>query len=427
MEWNDKEKKIIGQLQRHTETVDTEALWRGIQPNLPVRRKRMWLPFFLFFLGGLGTGIGGYYVMDNDAPQIPEVSSTAWAEEKAELLQQLKTCLETSNTVITNQNNKPSNVQPSVRNQKQFFNPVTQNQTNPFATQNLPAYIPATETTKIPETPAPTSKDVGLNIKDVVNVDELNPKSVELFDNKATLLVEPIFLNPTDKPSSKWLQYLMAGAGPTFVTDRLSYENTTKTTLHRPMYHYALEYGLHKRLFKNLMGNIGINYTGMASHIRYQTTKTETFSVTDTIGYFIGPDGLMTTETGEVLATKVTKKNGKTYQYSQSLFIHPSLEYDIPLRKSSSLSIKAGLMIPLVRWQKSSFLNPEGEVIKQTPAISYFERPMLRGGVTYQTILYHKTIGFYLDFLLGSQNIQTETYSTARTLFFPQTGMRIFF
>lgn len=427
MEWNDKEKKIIEQLQHHTETVDTEALWRGIQPNLPVRRKRMWLPFFLFFLGGLGTGIGGYYLIDNDPPQIPEASSKVWIEEKAELLQQLKSCKETNNTVITSHNNKPSNVQPSVRNQNQFFNPVTQNQTNPFATQNLPAYIPATETTKIPETPGPTSTENGLVIKEVVNVDKLNPKSVEIFENKATLLVEPIFSKPTDKLASKWLQYLMAGAGPTFVKDRLSYENTTKTTVHQPMYHYALEYGLHKRLFKNLMGNIGINYTSMASHIRYQTIKTEEFSLTDTIGYYIGPDGVLSTETGEVLATKVTTKNGRTFQYSHDLFIHPSLEYDIPLRKTSSLSVKAGVMIPLVLWQKSSFLNPEGEVIKQTPAISYFERPMLRGGVAYQTILHHKTIGFYLDFLLGSQNIQTETYSTARTLFFPQTGMRMFF
>lgn len=427
MEWNDKEKKIIEQLQHHTETVDTEALWRGIQPNLPVRRKRMWLPFFLFFLGGLGTGIGGYYLIDNDAPQIPEISSTAWIEEKTELLQQLKSCKESNNNVKTKHNNKPSNVQPSVRKQKQFFNPVTKNPTNPFATQKLPAYIPATEMTKIPETPAPTSTEIVLNIKDVVKVDELNPKSVELFENKATLLVEPIFSKPTDKLSSKWLQYLMAGAGPTFVKDILSYENTTKTTVHRPMYHYALEYGLHKRLFKNLMGNIGINYTGMASHIRYQTIKTEEFSLTDTIGYYIGPDGVLSTETGEVLAKKVTTKNGRTFQYSHDLFIHPSLEYDIPLRKSSSFSIKAGVMIPLVRWQKSSFLNPEGEVIKQTPATSYFERPMLRGGVAYQTILHHKTIGFYLDFLLGSQNIQTETYSTVRTLFFPQTGMRMFF
>lgn len=424
MEWNDKEKKIIEQLQNHTESVDTESLWRDIQPNLQVRRKRMWLPFFLFFLGGLSTGIGGYYLMDNDATQIPEVSTTSWAKEKAGLLQQLKTCLESKITTV--QTATTSFQQPSHK-QNLLLNSGRHNQTNPITRQNLPAYIPAAETTKLAEMTSLSSTEESFSAEDDVMVVALNQKTFKPFENKTTILVEPIFSKPTEKVFSIWLKYLMAGAGPTFVTDRLSYEKTTQKTVHRPMYHYALEYGFQQRLFKNLMANIGINYTGTASHILYQTTKTEEFPRMDTIGYFIGPDGVISAETGDILVTKVTKKTGKTFQYNQSFFIHPSLEYDIFLRKSTSLSVKAGLMIPLISWQKNSFLTPEGDILKLSSSIRFFEGTFFRGGLTYNKIVFKKTTGFYLDFLLGTQKLQAGSYNTVRTIFLPQTGMRMFF
>jgi hypothetical protein len=176
-----------------------------------------------------------------------------------------------------------------------------------------------------------------------------------------------------------------------------------------------------------MMWNLGVNYTGMVSNIRYQTTQTEELTFTDTLGYYIGADGVTSTQTGEVLATRITQKSGTTYSYSHRLFLHPSLEYDIRLRKSSSLSVRAGMMWPLISWQKNSLLTPEGDVTKLSPSFRAFELPMLRGGLTYQTIIYDKNIGVYLDFLMGNQKIHSGSYTSVRTFLLPQTGMRIFF
>lgn len=424
MEWNDKEKKIIGQLQRHTEEVDTTSLWQDIRPHLPVRRKRSLLPFFLVFLGGFGVGVAAFYLSDKGSPTTREIAASTWAEEKTDLLRQLKACTESKTPTIQS---ITASGQPPVQNQNHLVHTGNQKQTKPETFLNLPTQIHEAEKRNPIEKKDSSSSDDNLSAQVDSRVDALLQKTVPYFDNKLNILVQPVFIRSTKNNLVKWLQYVMAGAGPTFVTDRLAHENTTQNTFHRPMYHYSLEYGLHKRLFKNLMGNIGINYTGSASLMQYQTTKSQTFLLTDTLGYLINADGVTTAETGDVLATKITRKNGKSYQYNHSLFIHPSLEYDIPLRKFSSLAFRAGLMIPLIGWQKNSFLTPEGDVIKPTPEITFFGKPIVRSGLGYQTTVNQKTIGFYLDILLGSQKNQIDSYTNARAIFFPQTGTRIIF
>lgn len=432
MEWNDNEKKIIGQLQRHTEEVDTESLWHDIRPHLPKRRKRNWVPFFLFFLFGMGTGIGGYYLTDSERDHSSKTFTNDWTQEKAELLQQLKACEEAAMkaigapTVDSQTSQVPADPNTFVPNTI-VPNTIGAKSKHILKEQNFSDFTPDTETATTLQKPDLSSKMESPQVLPDVKIHIINPEKVILVNKNTVVPIEPVSSQIEETNRIQGLHYLTAAAGPTFITDILKDENTRQKTVHRPMYHIAFEYGQQKRLLKNMMWNLGVNYTGMVSNIRYQTTQTEELTFTDTLGYYIGADGVTSTQTGEVLATRITQKSGTTYSYSHRLFLHPSLEYDIRLRKSSSLSVRAGMMWPLISWQKNSLLTPEGDVTKLAPSFRSFERPMLRGGLSYQTIIYHKNIGVYLDFLMGSQKIHTGSYTSVRTFLLPQTGMRIFF
>lgn len=427
MEWNDNEKKIIGQLQSYTEEVDTGALWRDIRPHLPKRRKHSWVPFFLFFLLGMGAGIGGYYLADSGRHHSSGTWAEDWSQEKSELLQQLKACEQAAGKGSARLMTSSSSSQiPALAARNTVHTGSTPSHAIHSA-QKAPSAVPSSEVSEIePEIhrsetilPTPVLLDISMQVN--------TPEKIILLPGNTQEPVTPVIPQTHGEPKNTMLHYITAGGGPAFVRDLIKVDNKSYQTVHSPMYHVALEYGQQRRFSKNMMWNMGINYTTMASHIRYQTTHTEEVTLTDTTGYYIGADGVTSSQTGEVLATRRVQKNGITYSYGHRLYLHPSLEYDFPLRKNTSLSVRAGMMWPLISWQKSGLLSPDGDAIKLSPSFTFFENPMLRGGGTYHTTIFHKNIGVYLDFLVGSHKIHTGSFTSVRTFFLPQTGMRIFF
>lgn len=431
MEWNDNEKKIISRLQQHTESLDTESLWNGIKPNLPVRKKNNWLPLLFFFLSGIGLGIGGYHILTKNQPSPEAKELLDWQTEKSVLLKELTLCKQSKqqdpqvyhpfNNELQNNSILPGSTTTTLANA-----PSKHHILSPEIPEGTTSYSPSDNYQILSQIAQPGGTKTKADDEDT-DITRIENKNIILFKNNIPLLIQPIISIETKPEKTKLLPYVLGGGGVTYIWDKQVVENNSQKTKHTPMYHYNLEYGFQKRWKNNWFMNVGLNYTGLASHIRYHFTKNEDFLLTDTTGYYIGPDGIISTETGEVIATKITQKRGKTYNYCHYLILHPNIEYDIPINMTSSVSVRLGAMVPMVSWHKTSFLNAEGGVQRLPSGFQYFETPFLSGGIVYNKIVNEKTLGIYLDFLLGSQNIRTGTHITARTFFLPQTGMRIIF
>jgi hypothetical protein len=432
MEWNDREKKIIEQLQEYKEEVDTEALWGDIHPQLPVRKKNKLIPLFLFFLAGVGLGVFGYHLFGAAKIMADAVHNQKWKEEKTSLLLKLKICNESkSNTELPKiQTNL---VNQSETNKREYsasdliaVEHKINKSTNTIPEGSLDKIEVEEEYTQYsPKTKTSETSDILQNIKsNTVLLENLN---LIPFHINTSLLIQPVFSIVKQQERPQFLQYVMAGGGLSFVNDKIVFENLIQKTHHHPMYQFSLEYGITKRLKKRWFMNLGLNYTAVASHIRYNILKTEDVLISDTTGYYIGNNGIISVETGDIIATKLTQKRGKTYSYTQQIILRPSMEYDIPFNGNSSLSIRLGAMLPLVSWQKSNIINIDGEIQSSVPQFHLFERPYLSSGLMYNILVKEKTIGFYLDVIYRTQYLKTENNINTRTYLLPQTGMRIIF
>lgn len=431
MEWNDNEKKIIGLLKQHIEHVDTKALWDDIKPNLPESKNNRWFPLFFCFLAGLGIGIGGYFIFDTSNNITNDKLNAQWVEEKHLLQKELELCKETKKEKMF----ELTSVNPKVRNTAQIpkIYPINSAQIaqKEESSENLNKFNIYSELPFASEKLLSTNTTL-MDYEDDLSYDKTNHillenKPILPLDYKNIILFEPILSKYRSPAKTKVLSYISAGGGLPFVHDKLNYEDQIQKSVHQPMYQYSLEYGFQTRWKKNWLLNVGFNYSGMASHIRYHSTTKEDLLITDTLGYYIGTDGAVSTETGDVLVTKIVSKTGKTYNYNHQLIIHPSIEYDIAMLGKSSISFKLGVMMPLISWQKNSYLNIDREVVRLPSEIKTFDRIFLRGGLIYNRILNNKTLGFYIDVQYGSQQIQSDIQNNVRTFFLPQTGMRILF
>lgn len=424
MENNHREQSLGNKLRDYREPVDQSALWQGIKHQIPVKKKKTYWPIPLVFILGAALGYGLTELSYKNTYNTLNFNNKQLTKENLELQQVLKTCFQ-QNTKESFVENKAPVLQESTRSSfrptriisswQQPIKPL-KNTLSQATPENEVKNTDSIQGEKSAVLPAITSDVTSLPTHrlELIHASswnvEFSPNYTRLRDAKSPLV---------------WLFEL--SGGPSIVSDQELNQKESLTSKHQSLFHAQMDAGIQKNLLGKLYGNLGISYQFVASQQTYQTSAYENIFITDTMGVFIGTDGLTRVDVGEVLAQKWISKTGQAFHTRHMISVRPGLEYEVYHAKGKHLSLGLSIAIPV--W----FKNTGSLVNDQSGKQALTQNQFLRSdwpwsiGVYYQWPMQYSSLGLLLRVHHDKQKIVFNDNVYARNFWLPQAGMRILF
>ncbi|MFZ1704580.1 MAG: hypothetical protein WAT79_09530 [Saprospiraceae bacterium] len=428
MDWKDRENKLANALRNHEENLDTAELWKGIQPELPIQKKKNRTGLLLLLLVGMTLGfLFSNFLQKNTINSLKtNLDNSRSAYTSIEL--ELKKCQQITSQHNQNFTNESPTFVTTLIPEKKSQKKVDKQKTNDssFKGERTLGESPLDDKNELVSTQKVKQYDLPEVVEEWSFLDRISLKKVAF--NSTTLK-----LKPSHKPFQKIplrnniAYYTSLYLGASLIQDqKISLEEKTSHN-HAPLYSWAAEIGLQKRGGQRWFWNLAVMYQNNHSKINYDVTTKESLLITDTTSIIIDEAGLQQVTVGDVWATKIVRKKGVSYANTQSIALSPHLEFNLMAKKRNSLGLKLGVNFPLISWTKGSVLDAKKglHTIQKQP--TFFQNPSYTGGFIYHTILFDVPIGFLCQVIYGKQEITTNQHIYARNYWLPQAGMRLIF